>query len=246
MAAMRMILAPMPADRAAQSATFAAFAGPLGLGGGMPFVVLGSTSPRRRELLKRYGILHYAVSPGLDDAELLAPGHLPVKQWVMSLAMLKASAAGRELAREPFAAEYALALQAAAATSGSAVLVAADTIVVKGERQLGKPRNAADARAMIRLLADTDHQVLTGVAMMDLDTRVRRSFVDSSEVQVGPLSDEQIEAYVATGRWAGKAGAYNLEEQVAAGWPITWQGEATSVMGLPMRRLVEQLGKWRG
>jgi len=64
---------------------------------------------------------------------------------------------------------------------------------------------------------------------------------DRAVVRVGPISDEQIEAYVASGEWRGKAGAYNLSERIEAGWPIECLGDPTTVMGLPMRRLPEWL-----
>ena len=66
-------------------------------------------------------------------------------------------------------------------------------------------------------------------------------FEDSTLLRMGTPSDEDIEAYLASGSWEGKAGGYNLSERIEAGWPIEFEGDPTTVMGLPMQRLVPLL-----
>lgn len=70
-------------------------------------------------------------------------------------------------------------------------------------------------------------------------------FTDTARVRVGRIPIAEIESYVASGQWRGKAGAYNLAERLAAGWPIEYEGDPATIMGLPMRRLTRCLArKW--
>jgi septum formation protein len=195
----------------------------------LPRVHLASRSPRRRELLTAAGIEHEAVHPGLDDGEL-SPGKVSPAQWVMALAYLKASSAYRS---------------GSAATS-SPIIIGADTIVVRSDGSLiGQPVDEADARAMLQALRSASHDVYTGVALIDTTTGHREMFVDRAKVYVGAISDDEIERYLATGLWKGKAGAYNLAERIEAGWPIRFEGDPATVMGLPIRTLVPRLQAFR-
>lgn len=198
-------------------------------GGRLPKVRLASRSVRRRELLRQAGIEHDACEPGVDDGEL-RPGAVRPEEWVAALAYLKAAATvERMTARD--AAE-------------SPVVLGADTVVVHRGRIIGQPRDEAHARAMLRDLQDAEHDVVTGVALVDAEGARRDLFTDRASVRVGPINDGEIDSYVASGEWRGKAGAYNLVERIAAGWPITWEGDPGTVMGLPMRRLVRRLEAW--
>ena len=98
-----------------------------------------------------------------------------------------------------------------------------------------------DARRMLLTMRDADHEVYTGVALLDARTGMRDLYVDRAIVHVGHISDEAIEEYVASGQWRGKAGAYNLAERLSAGWPITFEGDPGTIMGLPMRTLPGRL-----
>jgi septum formation protein len=69
----------------------------------------------------------------------------------------------------------------------------------------------------------------------------RHLFADAARVTMGALSDSDLENYLASGQWHGKAGGYNLLERIDAGWPLTYQGDPTTIMGLPMNRLVDRL-----
>jgi septum formation protein len=101
---------------------------------------------------------------------------------------------------------------------------------------------------MIRAFEDRSHKVLTGVALVWRDEADpwrpvgRDIFVDRAAVTLGRLDERALEAYVDSGLWRGKAGAYNYEERVAEGWPLSCDGDPTGVMGLPMRALVRRLG----
>jgi septum formation protein len=152
----------------------------------------------------------------VDDAEL-APGAIRPEQWAAALAYLKARAG------------------AAAAHSGPSAVLGADTVCVKEDRFIGQPVDEADARRILRLLEGGEHDVITGVALV---AGPRRQIgADRARVRMGTIGEARLEAYLASGQWRGKAGAYNLSERIAAGWPIEYDGDPTTIMGLPMRLL---------
>lgn len=197
----------------------------------LPPVALASRSPRRRELLTSHGVRHEVIDADIDDGEL-APGDQNPRSWVMALAYLKAHAG-------------AVGSRGATVLDG-AIFLGADTVCVKDGHIIGQPADEADARRILHLFRDTDHEVLTGVALLNTRSGQRDMFVDVAHVHVGHVSDQQIEAYLASGQWRGKAGAYNLSERLEAGWPITYQGDPTSIMGLPMETLTARLTRFAG
>jgi septum formation protein len=212
-----------------------------------PRLVLASRSPRRRMLLDESGLRHDAEHPGFEDS-VLERGQVSADQWIASLAYLKAWAR----AGEPGAC--------------GKLVIGADTACLMDGRLIGTPRDAADAESMIRGFIGREHEVLTGVAIIDLraggsiaggevddgaslsgsplapvTAPARRMFVEYARVRLGDLSDEQIAAYIASGAWQGKAGAYNYRDALASGWPLSCDGDITTVMGLPMNALRRQL-----
>ena len=177
-----------------------------------PRIILASQSPRRRELLSLVGIAHE-----------VQPAHIDETPWEGELPTMHSERLAREKAtlvssREP-----------------GALVIGADTVVVVGERILGKPGDDADARAMLRLLSGRTHTVYTAVAIARDGTT--DSEVEGVQVTFRSLSDDDIAAYVATGEPADKAGAYGIQ-----GFGATLvdgiQGDFFAVMGLPLRRLV--------
>jgi septum formation protein len=195
-------------------------------------IVLASQSPRRRLLLEERGIAHEAIHPGIDDA-LLEPGPMlgTPAQWAAALAYLKAVAGSARVLEAP--------------ARGPAIVIGADTVVVKDGVMIGQPRDAADAARIIELLQDGEHEVITGVALVwpvAAAARLERLiFADRAGVRVGHVGSGRIAEYIAGGGWRGKAGAYNLSERLAAGWPITYDGDAGTIMGLPVDKLVAAL-----
>jgi septum formation protein len=115
------------------------------------------------------------------------------------------------------------------------VLLSADTIVVKDGVVIGQPASEAEAGSIIERLARGSHRVLTGVAI--LTSERRRVLVDDARVRVGDIGKERIGVYIASGEWRGKAGGYNLSERLADGWPIEFEGDSGTIMGLPMQRI---------
>lgn len=189
-------------------------------------LVLASRSPRRHALLAEAGIEHVAPGAGVDDS-LLAMGAASPAEWAASLAYLKARA-GAELAESRGLAPC--------------LVLGADTVCVLGGRVIGQPADRADAEWILRSFCGTTHEVITGVALLDTETGERDVFVDRASVTWGDVPDERIAEYLDSERWRGKAGAYNLGERLDAGWPITYTGDPTTIVGLPMRALCARLG----
>lgn len=171
-------------------------------------LILGSASPRRRELLAQIGIVPDAVSPPEID-ETPRKGELP----------------------RPYAARVAREKAMAVAGGAQDIILCADTTVALGRRILGKPRDAAEAAAFLVALSGRRHQVITAVAVR----RGERLWTRESEsaVKMKRLSDGELNAYLAGGEWQGKAGAYAI--QGAAGAFIPWiSGSFTGIVGLPL------------
>lgn len=192
-------------------------------------VYLASRSPRRAMLLKEHGIEHETLGPVVDDAELI-PGPTDPANWVAALAYLKARA-GLDATRR-------------ADPNVPAVVIGADTVCVADGKILGQPGDADEARRILETLEDAEHEVMTGVALVGVDARGRRVrdlYVDRARVRLGRLGPARIDEYVRSGQWAGKAGGYNLRERLDAGWPISFEGDPSTIMGLPIRGLAARL-----
>jgi len=187
---------------------------------------LASRSPRRATLLREAGIDATVIPSGIDDADL-TPGDVSPEGWVTALAHLKARA-GRDRLRESGKAERG-------------TIIAADTVCVHDGAILGQPVDESDARRMLHAMRSATHRTITGVALLSVRGDQRLIFHDGSIVHVGDVPDEAIETYLASGEWRGKAGGYNLIERVEAGWPVRCEGDPTTVMGLPMDRLLPLL-----
>ncbi len=170
--------------------------------------ILGSGSPRRRELLAQLGIVPDAIlPPDIDEAPRRA--ELPRPYCV-------------RLARE----------KALAVVAGpDDIVLTADTTVALGRRILGKPADAAQAAEFLLALGGRRHQVITAVAVRRGDRIWQRDSV--SAVKMKRLSDIELNAYLSGGEWQGKAGGYAI--QGAAGAFIPWiSGSFTGIVGLPL------------
>ena len=183
------------------------------------FIYLASQSPRRRQLLGQIGAAHELLLPAADeDAEALEAeraGELPAA-YVQRVTVAKLRAAVSRLVARGLP---------------PAPVLCADTTVALGRRILGKPADAADATATLRLLSGRTHRVLTAVALHD-GQRMRRA-LNTSHVRFGVLPASVIDAYVASGDAFGKAGAYAIQSALA-GWIEHIAGSHSSIMGLPL------------
>ena len=175
---------------------------------GPPRLVLGSGSPRRLELIGQLGLTPGRLaSPDIDETP--QEGELP-RPYCLRMAREKAQA----LTLAP-----------------DEVLLCADTTVAVGRRILGKPEDEAEARAFLKLLSGRRHRVITAIAVRRGDRIRARDVV--TVVRMKHLSAAEIDGYIATGDWQGKAGGYAI--QGPAGAFIPWiQGSYTAVMGLPV------------
>ena len=187
-------------------------------------LILASRSPRRRQLLDDAGIAHTVQLAGeIDDGDL-SPGSVSPENWVAALAYLKARA-------------VAECLRGGTEHTFASVVLGADTVCVQEGEIIGKPADRDMAERTIRLFSEAEHEVLTGVALVDDSQRIVDLFVDRARVRVGLITDEQIATYLSTELWRDKAGAYNLFERIDAGWPIEYDGDGTTIVGLPMDAL---------
>lgn len=187
-------------------------------------LVLASKSQRRASLLREAGFIFDQVNPPFDDPPNPAThGQSTAKDLASELALKKAQSLK-------------------GVVSSQRVVLAADTICVGGDGTLlGQPANREEARQMIQSFIREDHDVVTGVAMLHTSDGHFVCFSEIATVTFGEISDEQLDAYLDTHNWHGKAGGYNLYDRQRDGWPITVKGDPTTVVGLPMQRLVRLL-----
>jgi septum formation protein len=183
-----------------------------------PPLILASQSPRRRALLEQMNLsFRVQVSPA---DETLEERHSPPEQ-ARRLAARKATPV--------------------AEASPSALVLAADTIVVHEDTILEKPADAAAATRMLRRLSGTTHTVYTGLALHHAATQRAVSAGVGTRVSFAPLDPAEIEAYVATGSPMDKAGAYGIQDHTAPLFIDRIDGDYYNVVGLPLRRLYRLL-----
>ncbi len=175
-----------------------------------PRFILASASPRRLELLGRLGLSPDAVDPAdIDETPLKAERPAP------HVARLAAEKAAAVAARHP-----------------GAVVLAADTLVAAGLRILPKAEDEATARACLKLLSGRRHQVLTALTVVDA-RGVARHRLNRSTVRVARLEPADVDAYIASGEWNGKAGGYAIQGRFEA--HVQWmEGSFSGIMGLPL------------
>jgi len=178
-------------------------------------LILGSASPRRLELLQRLGLEPAEIrAPDVDEAPLAA--ELP-RTYCRRITAMKA---------------------VALLTARDEVILCADTTVALGRKILGKPSDAAEAHRFLEQLSGRRHRVITSVAVSTSSRTWQRDCV--SQVRMKRLSGAEIEAYIATGDWVGKAGAYGIQGQ--AGAFIPWMsGSFPAIMGLPLTETMHLL-----
>jgi septum formation protein len=190
-------------------------------------LILASTSPRRAEILRNAGFV-FEVFPTNTD-ETRQPDEA-AEDYVRRIAQTKAQAA-----RQRFC-----------ATGEPAIVIAADTVVLAEGRILTKPQDAADARRMLRMMSGKSHEILTGLAILRLPEGAEALHIERTRVELLPISDDEIESYLATGESFDKAGAYGIQG-IAGRFVAKIDGCYFNVMGLPLSRVwraIRALG-WR-
>jgi septum formation protein len=188
-----------------------------GRGGGL---ILGSASPRRRALLAQIGVVPAAILPAEID-ETPRRGELP-RAYAGRLAAEKCAAV---------AASTPSRLAGEGRGGAATYVIAADTVVSVGRRIVGKPCDVSQAAEFLLLLSGRRHRVTTAVCLAHGDRAASR--IVETRVKVKRLSDEELSAYLRSGEWQGKAGAYAIQGLFGAFVPeIT--GSYTNVVGLPL------------
>jgi septum formation protein len=183
-----------------------------------PDIVLASASPRRRELLERMGLALLVVPADVDETP--RAGERPM-DYAKRIAGSKCDAVAAT--RDP---------------ASPIPIVGADTIVVVDDRILGKPADEADARAMLTALAGRRHEVLTAYRARAGDRMVER--IVTTAVSFRSLQPAELDAYLASGEWRGKAGAYAIQG-IAGSFAGDLRGSVTNVIGLPVAELLADL-----
>ena len=181
-------------------------------------LILASGSPRRAQLLREAGYRFAVVVSGIDEPG--PEGFSSPAAFVSHVAWLKAHAVRED--NPP---------------RGLPIL-AADTAAVAAGQILGKPDDRDDARRILSVLSGTDHETMTGVCLSLPDSPVCLLAVETTRVRMKPLEDGELEAYLDTGLWEGKAGAYGIQDHDDP-FVTAIDGSWTNVVGLPMERFGE-------
>ena len=180
--------------------------------------ILASQSPRRRQLLSMLGLHFEVITADIDET---MDDSLPLQEAVAEISRKKAEAVGKH--------------------HPGKVIVSADTIVTVADKVLGKPHSEEEARQMLRSLSGRSHTVMTAFCLYRDGSC--ETHVEQTEVIFKPLSDEEIEGYIATGSPMDKAGAYGIQDGAAV-FVQALKGDYYNVMGLPLCALVQCLRRW--
>lgn len=181
-------------------------------------IILASGSPRRRELLGAMGYEFAVLAPDVDEN---------VEGCARDIVGVLAERKGRA---------------AAQLCHDGEIVIAADTLVSLDGRPLGKPKSDDEAAAMLRALSGRNHEVYTGLCVIDTAAGTMSVDVERTRVTFRPLTDEEIDAYVATGEPRDKAGAYAIQGGAAA-FVSGYDGSYNNVIGLPTEKLAERLNR---
>lgn len=177
-------------------------------------LILASNSPRRRELLKQAGY-QFDVAPADDAVEAAVPLTPNIRDYPLALALAKAHAVCE---RFP-----------------AGVVLAADTIAICETEILGKPRDRRDAQRMLELLSGREHEVLTAVVLVDCRSQIELSHLETTRLQMDELSAADLQSYLDSGLWQGKAGAFGYQD--GWDWLHVIAGSEANVVGLPVEQL---------
>ncbi len=183
-------------------------------------ILLGSNSPRRKELLASMGF-HFTVVPGNADETI--PNSIERKKAAEYLAIKKAEALFHHIKTDE-------------------VIITSDTIVLQDGIILNKPENDFEAKKMLQFLSGNTHEVITGVCVMSALKTVH--FSESCTVTFGDLSDDEIEFYIKNASPLDKAGAYGIQDWIGLIGIREIKGSFYNVMGLPTYQLYQELKKW--
>ncbi len=185
-------------------------------------LILASASPRRAQLLQDFG-LSFEIMPAPEDEPPVPNQHDNAELWAERVSLQKAQSVGRQVQE--------------------GLILAGDTIATIGHRVIGKPADRGHAEEILRELAGTTHQVITALALLDAQTGKSMVRHDVTRVRMRQLSDSEIEEYLDSGEWEGKAGAYGIQDR-GDKFVEHIEGSFTNVVGLPVELLEQMLTEW--
>ncbi|MFO0789111.1 MAG: Maf family protein [Pirellulales bacterium] len=193
-------------------------------------IILASNSPRRRELMADAGY-HFTVMPPSEDVECGVCSESGPAGLVAELAYRKAKTVWEQLQNKSLP---------PAANRLKSIILGADTVAECNGFILGKPRDEYDARDMLEQLSGREHRVLTGVCLFALQVDKRPDIrVAVTKLRMDQLTGPQLDDYIASGQWEGKAGAFGYQDRL--GWVHVVEGSESNVVGLPMELVAEML-----
>lgn len=181
-------------------------------------LILASQSPRRRQLLESAGFRFEVVSPDPDAEGEIVDGEPPA-QLVARLALRKAAHV--------------------AASIEQGVVIGCDTVAECDGEVLGKPRNENHAREMLQRLRGREHRVFSGLCLWKCPENSKQIDVSVTRLVMEKITDEELESYLATNAWEGKAGAFGYQDGIP--WIRILEGSESNVVGLPLELLAKML-----
>ncbi|MEO0337915.1 MAG: Maf family nucleotide pyrophosphatase [Bacteroidota bacterium] len=181
-------------------------------------IILGSQSPRRKQLLEQAGFSFEIRTNPIDES---FPDNMPVEAVAQYLAEQKAEAAKHLLENE------------------DEILLTADSVVILKGKIYGKPENPEDAKRIIRELSGETHEVVTGVCLLSKDKK--KSFSGSSKVIMKQLTEEEIDFYIENYKPFDKAGSYGIQEWIGLCKISRIEGTYANIMGLPVDLVYQHL-----
>lgn len=184
-------------------------------------IILASKSPRRQELLKGIGLDFSVITKDVDES---CPSHISVYDAAPYLSVKKAKAFDDEELPENY------------------MIITADTVVIVDDMVLGKPKDANDARRMLRLISGKKHSVVTGVTIRTKEKT--KTFSATSKVSFDILDEDEINYYVNNYKPLDKAGSYGIQEWIGYIGVNGVEGSYFNVMGLPTQKLYQMLKRF--
>lgn len=185
-------------------------------------LILASSSPRRAQLLKADGYRFTVINPPDPEPKSLGPGLSPARQ-AEAISYHKACSVARLLE--------------------SGLVLSGDTIATLDGEIFGKPADRQEARRILQALTGTTHQVITGVTLLDVKSGKHRTSHDITHVLMKPMRGEDLENYLDSKAWVGKAGAYGIQDHGDA-FVERIEGSFSNVVGFPMELIRTLLQDW--
>ena len=180
-------------------------------------LILASNSPRRTVLLKSLGYHFDIVRHDIEECIL---GDVLPMELVQNLAFLKATDVARRVS--------------------NAIIISADTVIVHKKSILGKPKDVSDAKRILSMLSDSEHDVISGVCVMEMPSRKKMLRIERTHIKMKSIEDEEIDRYILTGEPMDKAGAYAIQGE-GSKFVEKIDGSYSNAVGLPLELIQEML-----